>query len=162
MDRTGIPYIDKATGEPKEGNPYFFQFYKHNFKLIRSLLKENSLASQVFMFIVEHMDGNNALVISQHALSEALGYHRQSIYRAVKHLVEGKYLAVVKSGNTNIYCVNADIVWQDTHEKKTFAKFNARVYVTASEQEVGFKTDLIGHAKKIAKPGNLFNNEDAA
>ena len=131
--KTGI-YFDRGTAEVKEGNPPFIQFYKHSFPFVRKLMKENPTACNVFMFLVENMEGDNALVVSQQAMCEVLGLARRTVQYAISYLQENKYIAVLKSGPSNVYCVNADIVWQESHNKKKFARFAARVFMTESEQ----------------------------
>jgi len=158
--QTGTTYVDKRTGEIYQGNNPFFQFYQHNFKLIRWMMNENPAALKLFLWLVEHMDGKNAIVVSQPTLAEALSYTTRTIQRAIKFLRENECIAVLKSGNTNVYAVNADIVWTNTHEKKKFALFDSKVYLSWNEQnqdETLFKTELLGHAKKVKIPSKINN-----
>jgi hypothetical protein len=127
-------YVDSSTAETVEANPPFVQFYKHSLPVVRKLTKDNSTASQVFLFLVEHMEGDNAIIVSQQAMCEVLGVGRTAIWNAIKYLQDNKYIAVMKSGTSNVYFLNADIVWQQSHDKKRFAKFAARVFLTESEQ----------------------------
>jgi hypothetical protein len=128
--------LDKKTGELFEGNAPFFQFREHNFKMIRKLTSENKIAAELFFFLIENMDKRtNSLIVSQDSLSEVLGYKRTAIYTAIKHLIEGKYVQVLKSGVNNVYCVNADIVWTKRAENLYHARFNTTVYLTSSEQD---------------------------
>ncbi len=60
----------------------------------------------------------------------------------------------MKSGNTSIYAVNAQIAWKSDANGKRFALFDAAVYISETEQEGPlFSTDLVGHAvpKKAKK-----------
>jgi hypothetical protein len=133
--------LDKKTGEIIESNPPFFQFRKHNFKMIRKLMDENLIASKMFMFLVENMNElTNSLVVSQESLSEVLECGRTSIYNATKCLVDGSYLQVLKSGVNNVYCINADIVWTKKANQTFHARFNTSVYLTSSEQDEEQKT----------------------
>lgn len=128
--------LDKKTGEIFEGNPPFYQFRKHNFKMIRKLMNENVVASKMFMFLIENMnEGTNSLVVSQDALCEVLECSRMTLYRSIKHLVDKSYVQVLKSGSNNVYCVNADIVWTKRANQTFHARFNTAVYLTESEQE---------------------------
>ena len=103
--------LDKKTGELFEGNPPFFQFREHNFKLIRKLNEKSPTAANLF-FLVEHMDKRtNSLIVSQDALCEVLNASKKGIYNAIQQLVQGKYVQVLKMGVSNVYCINADIVW---------------------------------------------------
>lgn len=159
--------IDKETGEVIEGNPPFFQFYKHNIKSIRKLITDNTMAAKLFMFLVENMDNKNAIIISQKAVEEALNVSIRSIQMAVKYLVENQYIVVLKSGTSNVYCVNADIVWTQRADKKKFAKFEAKVYLTASEQnsntqaKIQIQTEYqkVATLKEKRSASHDFNNE---
>lgn len=140
---------DKKTGEEFEANKPFYQFYKHNFKTIRKALRDNPLAANLFLFLVDNMDSKNALLVSQKALEEVLEVGRTSIYNAVKYLVKNQFIKVLKSGTSNIYCVNADIVWTQRADKKVHAKFEAAVYLTASEQDDDVKTKIQSEFQKV-------------
>ena len=128
--------LNKKTGELFEGNPPFFQFREHNFKLIRKLNEKSPTAANLFFFLVENMDKRtNSLVVSQDALCEILNCTRMTVYNVVKLLVEEKYVQVLKIGVNNVYCINADIVWTKRADELYHARFNAAVYLTSSEQD---------------------------
>jgi hypothetical protein len=142
--------LDKKTGELFEGNAPFFQFRKHNFKFIRKLIDENLIASKMFMFLVENMnESTNSLVVSQESLCEVLECKRTSIYNATKHLIEEKYIQVLKSGSNNVYCVNADIVWTRRAAQLYHARFNTSIYLTSSEQDEEQKVKIKKTFEKI-------------
>lgn len=142
--------LDKNTGELFEGNARFFQFRKHNFKLIRKLTSENRIAAELFFFLIENMlESSNSLIVSQDALSEVLNVTKRSVYSATKHLIEGKYIQVLKSGVNNVYCVNADIVWTKRAEQLYHARFNTSVYLTSSEQDEEQKMKIKKTFEKI-------------
>jgi Firmicute plasmid replication protein (RepL) len=128
--------LDKKTGELFESNAPFFQFRKHNFKLIRKLNEKSPTAANLFFFLVENMlESSNSVVVSQEALCEVLQVSRMTLHRAIKFLVEGKYVQILKSGVNNVYCVNADIVWTKRAGDLYHARFNTSVYLTSSEQD---------------------------
>lgn len=125
--------VDK-TGEIMLKNPEFIQFVRGGYPAVRKLMREKPLAGNIFMWMVEWMDRNNRLLVSYDALIEEFGKSRMTIYNAIKLLQERDFLKVVKSGNSNIYCLNANIVWQNSAENRKFASFACSVYVTESEQ----------------------------
>ena len=147
--------VDLNTGELKRVNANFAQFYDDQLDLIILMTKENPTALTVFLWVVKFMDDRNALVASQQAIADALGLHKNTVYLAVKYLKEKKALTILRSSNTHIFAINAQIVWRDSADAKKFAHFDAKVYVLESEQQEEksktlFSTQLVAHA--ISKP----------
>jgi len=141
--------VDPKTDELKEVNSNFVQFYKDSLDFVIEATKENPTALRVFFWLVQHMDTRNALVISQQALADTLNLGRTTIHMCTVYLKEKNALTVFKSGNTNVYALNSQIVWQDSAEAKRYAHFDAKVYISEKEQEEEkpiFSTQLIGHA----------------
>jgi Firmicute plasmid replication protein (RepL) len=152
--------VNYSTGEIEEVNDNFVQIYVDKLDLIIEMTSENPTAVKVFTWLLKHMDKRNALVISQQALSEGLGIGRTTVYTSIEYLKQKKAIAVFKSGNTNIYAVNVQIAWKSNAGGKRYAMFDAKVYISYTEQEEEkplFKTELIGHSikkepkKKIVK-----------
>jgi DNA-binding transcriptional ArsR family regulator len=140
--------IDFENGTVEVVNDNFVQIYVDHLRLIMEMNTEQPTAVTVFTWLLEHMDKRNALVVSQQALSEALSLSIRTIQYAISYLREKKAIDVIKSGNTNIYVVNARIAWKSYAQGKKHAMFSANVYVSETEQEKAkFDTQLIGHAK---------------
>lgn len=114
-------------------NKNFVQFYRPFMDEIAILGTENPVALKLFMFITKHMDNNNALGVSMKSLQEILGYSRQTLSKAVKFLKEKGWLCVLKSGTTNIYILNPQIVWTSYDSQKQWCKFQTNIIVTPSE-----------------------------
>lgn len=111
-------------------------------------MSENPTATKVFTWLLKQMDKRNALVVSQSALAEALGLAVRTVQYSIVYLKEKKAVAILKSGNTNIYAVNAQIAWKSDAHGKKYALFDAAVYIADSEQDKPlFDTQLIGHAQ---------------
>ena len=81
-------------------------------KLCRKLIHKNPSAYEIYDFLVEKADGMNAVVCSVQVLKEALSLSEATIYRAINVLKESEFLDVRKSGTTNVYCLNSDLVWK--------------------------------------------------
>jgi hypothetical protein len=147
--------LDFKTGEIKRVNANFVQLYDDTLDLIMLMTRENPMALQVFLWLVKYMDDRNALVVSQQAIAESLKLHKNTVYLAVKYLKERSALTVLRSSNTHVYALNAQIVWRDTADAKKFAHFDAKVYLSDSEQEEMdqplFDKELIGHLKPKAQ-----------
>lgn len=114
-------------------NRDFVQMYRPFMDEIAELGAGNSTALKLFMFIGKHMDNNNALCVSMKSLQELLGYSRQTLSKAVKYLREKGWLCVLKSGTTNIYVLNPNIMWTSYDNQKAYCKFQSNVIVTPSE-----------------------------
>lgn len=143
--------VDYQTGEVDVVNDNFVQLYVDKLDLIIEMTGENHTAVKIFVWLLQHMDKRNALVVSQQALAEALNLSRQTIHTSTKYLKEKKAVNVLKSGNTNIYAVNAQIAWKADANGKKYALFDAAVYISDSEQDKNkplFDTQLVGHAKQ--------------
>ena len=140
--------VDYHTGEVETVNDNFVQLYIDKLDLIIEMTGENKTAVQVFVWLLQHMDKRNALVVSQVALAEAFKVTERSIRYSIAYLKEKKAISVFKSGNTNIYAVNAQIAWKADASGKRYALFDAAVYISDSEQDKPkFDTQLVGHAK---------------
>lgn len=136
---------DYTTGEEITLNTDFTQLYDNSAGLMIKLA-DNPTAMKLFWWIISHMDRKNALVVSQSALAEQLECTDRTIRNALADLKLKKVLTILKSGNTNVYCVNANIAWKGNADDKKYAQFEATVFLSASEQEKQYKTKLIGHA----------------
>lgn len=139
------------TGEVETLNDNFVQLYLDNIDLMSKIIGENPTAAKVFMWLIKHMDKRNALVISQPALADGLNLSVRTIQYATAYLKKMNAVNVLKSGNTNIYAVNAQIAWKSDARGKQYAWFDAKVYISEFEQEKDedkplFNTQLVGHA----------------
>jgi len=131
-----IPLKKDKNGEYVEQNPFFYQLNKGTFPALRKLLMDYPLAGNVMLFLIENMDNTNSIIVSYQALSEVFGKTRQCLSQAIKHLKQHNFVGVYKSGNMNVYCLNANVVWHRSRENIKYAKFKSSVYMTFNEQMV--------------------------
>src|SRR5487761_2304999 len=96
--------VDESTGEivsqsekKLEQNKNFVQLYRDQLHAVAKLGMTDPLALCVWLWIVERMGKDNALVCS-----------RQTISKKVAFLRSHGFLGVAKTGTTNVYMVNAD------------------------------------------------------
>jgi hypothetical protein len=148
-------YILDRADSGKEVNDNFVQVYEDHLPFLRQIIRDAPQAAELLLWLIEHMDERNALVVSQQALSEALKCHRNTINNHTRYLKEIKAIDTLKSGTTSIYLINKQIAWKSDADNKKYAQFTASVYVTEAEQDhpVEFSTKLYGHAEKKRKPG---------
>lgn len=114
-------------------NKDFVQVYRRHIDDIARLAKENGKAYDLFMFLIKHMDGSNALCVSTAVLAELMETSTRTIMRAVKYLKEKGWLCVLKSGTTNVYIVNPEIVWTSYADQKCYCKFETNVILSSTE-----------------------------
>lgn len=127
--------MDPKTGEIVAKNAPFYQFKKDTFPHLLRLMESNPFAARLFMFMVNQMNDTNALLISYATLEEIFNKSRRTLSRAIKDLVESRFIQIQKSGNMNIYCINAAIVWTKSRNQIYRAKFNATVIISETEQD---------------------------
>ena len=140
--------LNFETGEVTEVNANFVQVYVDKIDFITNLIIDNPRATAVFMFLIKHMDKRNAIIISQQAISEAMGISRKTVYSSIKYLIDKKALTIYKSGTSNIYAVNSQIAWKATANGKRYALFDARVYISKSEQDPIFSSEVVSIVRK--------------
>jgi len=57
-------------------------------------------------------------------------------------LKENGYIAILKSGTSNIYAINDSVYWKSWGNKKQYSKFPANILLALSEQEESLQTKL--------------------
>ncbi len=101
---------------------------------IYNLVNISPLAFNIFMFLTKHMDNYNAVMCSYKVMQEQFGISKDTIRRAIKVLKDYKFLEIYKSGTSNVYCLNKNIVWSSWGTNHKYAKFGANIILSESEQ----------------------------
>ena len=117
----------------EQKNRDFIQLYRDHIDDAAKLARDNGKAYDLFMLLVKHMDGTNALAVSNIALSELLQVTTRTVQRAVKYLKDNGWVCVLKSGTSNVYIVNPDVAWTSYGNQKQYCKFQANVLLSSSE-----------------------------
>ena len=131
QDKRDAEALQKAHKSPFSR---FYQVNKENSNFLRSCLKENPRALEMLLFIFDHMDKYNAVVCSYKVFQEALGIKKTTCYNAIKYLQEHGFIAVMKSGTSNVYIANSDLVWNSWGNNRQYCQFPANVVLSRSEQ----------------------------
>ena len=119
--------------EEKGRNDNFVMFFRKHAPEIDALLKENPVAYRLFYFIANNMNHYNALVASYQVFMEALDISKATTYRSIKLLQEKGLLEIKKSGSSNIYILNQEIVWTSWANNKQYCEFTGKIMLAKSE-----------------------------
>lgn len=96
---------------------------------------KHPMALSVLHFMVSRLNkGTNGVVISAAALAKQMGIAPRTVQSTITILRDCKFVQVLKTGNTNIYIINAHVAWQGERGSR-FASFNAEIIVDEKEQD---------------------------
>lgn len=118
-------------------SPYerWFQVNKDYYKAEDWLMAKSPIAYRIFKFLINNMDGYNSVVCSYSVFQEYFDISKPTVTRAIKLLKEKEYIQIFKSGTSNVYAVNKNIVWNSWGKNFKYAKFGANIILSQSEQE---------------------------
>ncbi len=88
------------------------------------------------------MDNYNAVMCSYQVIQEVLEIGRTTASTAIKVLKDNGFIAVLKSGSSNIYAVNDSIYWKSWGSNIRYSKFPANIILTATEQDESYKKKI--------------------
>ncbi len=124
----------------EKSNPSFVQIYKGiGLKSLALLVKKKPVAGELFLFFLEQMNNKNVILASQQLLMEETGKKRTTIHTALKYLEEHNYINIAKIGSANVYIVNPQIAFQDSHDKKKYVSFEGTVLLSKEENKALFE-----------------------
>lgn len=113
---------------------YYMVNDQYNEQLLQ-LAAHKPTAYTILLFLIQNMDGYNALMCSYHVLTEKFGLTRKTISLNIKFLKEHGLICVLKSGSSNVYVINNDLAWRSYSENVKLCKFPANVVISLSEQD---------------------------
>lgn len=127
----------EAAKEEERRSPFrnFYQINEENNRYLMELADTQPKALKILFFIFEHMDNYNALMCSHKVFQEQFGYSSATVKRCVKYLREHGYIHIYKSGTSNVYVANNNLVWKSYGKNAKYCKFPANIVLTMSEQE---------------------------
>lgn len=118
-------------------NKNFVQLYKQELMELRALTAKDPNAMSLLFVLVEKMNKQNAIVMSQKTMMQITGKSRPTVSRAIKELKKAKFIQVVKIGTANAYVINSKVFWQSGVNGK-YAVFSATVVASGEEQEKNY------------------------
>jgi DNA-binding transcriptional ArsR family regulator len=144
--------IDKAEAEARkrEKDSPFKRWTQFNLEQTPKMLwlqLKHPKAAAILFFLVDQMDEYNAVMCSYRVFQEVLEVGQATVARCIKILKENGYIAVLKSGTSNVYAINDTLYWKSWGKNRAYSKFPANVVLTLSEQEKEYQEMV--KAKKI-------------
>ena len=112
------------------------------------LVSKSPTAYRIFKFLIANMDNYNAVICSYKVLQEVFGCGQATVARAVKFLKDHNYVQVVRTGGANVYTINKHLYWNSWGTNYAYAEFDARVIITASEQDKATQAKIRTQIKK--------------
>jgi len=135
--------------EKDKKNKNFVMDFRDSMPVRRALHKQDKNALVIFDFFKFKMDYQNYIQCSSKILEEYFGFSKSTITLAIKALVDHKFVKILKSGNSNVYCINADICWSSWSNQKTYAELDVKVIVALSEQDKEIETKVKSQTNKF-------------
>ena len=135
---------EKKSQRQMQNTPFsrWTQFNNEHTKELMWLSLKHPKANAILLFLVDQMDNYNAVMCSSKVIEEVLGVGRTTVHTAIKVLKENGFIAVLKSGTSNIYAINDTVYWKSWGNKKQYSKFPANVVLSLSEQEESLQTKI--------------------
>ena len=140
-------------------NRRFLQLSDDSLEMLQLMAKDSN-AMALFFFLCRCMrDRSNTLVASAPALMQFTGMRKTALFAAIKALKERRIIDVRKSGTTNVYCMNAKVVWRWGNHEKHYAAFETLALLTLDEQNESIeklrKKDLVRTGFVTARPRDV-------
>ena len=115
------------------------QFNLEHTKELMWLALKHPKAHAILYFLVDQMDNYNAVVCSYKVLQDVLDVGQATIARNIKILKDNGFVTILKSGTSNVYCVNDSVYWKSWGNKRQYSKFPANVLLSLDEQDEQYK-----------------------
>jgi len=129
----------------REKNSPFSRWTQYNNEHTKELMwltLKHPKAQAMLLFLVDQMDTYNSVMCSYQVLQEVLNISKDTVRKNVKILKDMGFIAILKSGTSNVYTINDSIYWKSWGNKKKYSKFPANVVLALSEQEEDYQIKL--------------------
>ena len=131
-----------AENRKREKHSPFSRWTQYNNAHTREMMwltLKHPKAYAILLFLVDQMDEYNAVMCSYQVLQEVLNVGQATIARNIKVLKENGFIAILKSGTSNVYAINDSIYWKSWGNNRKYSKFPANVVLAMSEQEKSYQ-----------------------
>ena len=129
----------------REKNSPFSRWTQYNNEHTKELMwltLNHPKAHAILLFLVDQMDNYNAIMCSYQVLQEVLDVAKDTVRRNIKILKDNGFIAVLKSGASNVYAINDSIYWKSWGNRKQYSKFPANVVLALSEQDETYQVNF--------------------
>lgn len=135
---------EKKEEQKQKKSPYkdFIQMNNAYYKAEDWLMKTSPIGYRILRFLISHMNNYNAVICSYAVLEEYFDISKPTVTRAIKLLKEHNFIDTAKTGTSNVYFINKELVWKSWGTNHKYAEFGAKIIISESEQEtIKTKTD---------------------
>lgn len=126
----------------------YFQVSKKNTIHIRNLASTNPKALEMFFFLTENMDDYNAVICSYKVFEQVLRIKKTRINECINDLKKFGFIYVYRTGNSNVFIANKELVWGSWENNVQYCKFPANIVLTLDEQDKNYLEELEIKKKK--------------
>lgn len=128
--------IEEAGSKRRHSESFgFVTLLKNDISSLKQFVSDNPKALELILLLIERMDGTNSIVASRKTLSDLLGHSERTINRSIAYLKEKQIITTSRSGGSVVIHVNSKVSWKKGRGKFNFAKLNATVLLSESEQD---------------------------
>lgn len=146
---------DQQKLELEKKNSNFVMMYRDHMPELRWLMQKSGIASSILNFIMEHMDNRNALSCSYQVFIDYFKVSKDTVRRSINILKENGFIDVLKSGTSNVYIVNQDIVWCSWDNQKQYCKFSGNILISKTENVDYYYRNQFDKFKELRKRENI-------
>lgn len=115
----------------------FYKFNKIMPEILIQLSTKHPKLVPVYMLLARLSNTEGACIVSQQAIGKMLRKSTRTVVRYLNKLNDLYYIAIARTGRTNVYIVNYNLIWRDKDYKKNFVKhhisFPANVTLTKED-----------------------------
>ncbi len=134
MTESYYKQLSERPKSPFSSGKGFAQLNLEHSEDLSALTKANPTARRILDYLIEKTDKSLIVIASYDVFCEVLGVSTSTVQRAVKILKESRFIDVYKTGSSNVYVINSDIVWKTWGDQYMTAEFNAKVIICDKEQ----------------------------
>lgn len=146
---------EREEKEQERKNSNFVMMYRDHMPEMRWLTNKSGKASNILNFIMEHMNYQNALMCSYQVFMDYFNISSDTVRRCIKLLYDSGFIDIIKSGTSNVYIVNQEVVWASWDSQKKYCKFNGNILISATENKDYYYRNQFDKLKSLKERENI-------